>query len=158
MVKRGCAIEDKRYNGTGCEEQIAIPGKINRQGIIYKRIHAIKKIRTPLPIVTFLEFSILVTKSLLLLNAVTSFMDESLGIILILINSWTKFSLYQKVFSSIDCSFTFRVLLRCFVLDRLERIHYWERDKKQTKQTKKFLDVKIYFFYIKDLIFHAIKN
>jgi len=27
VVKRGCAVEDKRYNGSGCEEQIAIPGK-----------------------------------------------------------------------------------------------------------------------------------
>jgi hypothetical protein len=26
VVKRGCALEDTRYNGTGCEEQITAPG------------------------------------------------------------------------------------------------------------------------------------
>jgi hypothetical protein len=27
VVKRGCALEDKRYTGFGCEEQIATAGK-----------------------------------------------------------------------------------------------------------------------------------
>jgi hypothetical protein len=44
VVKRGCAVEDKRYSGTGCEEQISTPGADVMIFLIFSPKNSAKKL------------------------------------------------------------------------------------------------------------------